>query len=301
MKAFWILVALVALALAAPNAAAQSAAPVEPQAAPVTATYTLYGNATGGWGFTPSSVSEPGPTITAAVGETVTLRLYAQDAPTSHTWFLALDGGSGPTAGEPNATAFSSATAPEVFSFTVPARIGSYQYKCGIHPTTMTGSFVIVAAPDYVLYGSATQGWGSTPSTIHNPGPNLTAKEGVPLEIAFYSTDNATHAFFVSYDGGLTPTSGEPASADFSSSVVPVFLNFTPSQAGNFSYYCKYHTTAMKGTISITSTASPPPSYTVYAAIIVVVAIVAIAAAVFIRRRPRAPPAQPPLSPPGPG
>lgn len=301
MKAPWILVALVALALAAPVAAAQPAPPTPAPSAAVTATYTLYGNATSGWGFSPSTVTQPGPTITAAVGETVTLRLYSQDAPTSHTWFLSLDGASGPSAGEPNATAFSSATAPEVYTFTVPNKIGSYQYKCGIHPNTMYGSFVIVAAPDYVLYGNSLTGWGGTAATTHIPGPNLAATQGQPLEIALYSADNVTHQFFVSYDGATTPSAGDPVSANFSSSDVPVFLNFTPSQSGNYSYYCRYHPSTMKGTISIVSTASPPPSYTVYAAIIVVVAIVAIAAAVFIRRRPRTPPAQPPMSPPGPG
>ncbi len=301
MKALWILVALVTLALALPAAAAQPAAPVRTQAATVTATYALYGNATSGWGFTPGTVSEPGPTITASVGENVTLRLFSQDAPTTHTWFLSLDGGSGATAGEPNASAFSSATVPEVWSFIVPDRIGTYLYKCGIHPTAMTGSFVIVAAPNVVLYGDSLQGWGSTPTSTHMPGPNLTATEGQPMEIAFYSADNVTHQFFISYDGALTPSAGEPESANFSSSVVPVFLNFTPNQSGNYSYYCRYHPSTMKGTISIISTASPPPSYTAYAAIIVLVAIVAIAAAVSIRLRPRRPPSQPPMSPPGPG
>lgn len=298
MKSLWIGVAFVALVLAAPASAAQPSAPTLPQAATVTATYTLYGNATSGWGFSSSTITEPGPTITAAVGENVTLRLFAQDAPTSHTWFLSLDGGNGATAGEPAATAFSSASTPEVWSFTVPNRVGTFTYKCGIHPTAMTGTFVIVAAPDYVLYGSATLGWGSAPASIQRPGPTLVATQGQSLEIAFYSADNVTHQFFVSYDGSETPSAGEPISANFSSSVVPVFLNFTANRAGNYTYYCRYHPGTMLGTISVASNASPPPSYTLYAAVIVVVALVAIAVAVLIRRGPRAPPAQPPMTPP---
>lgn len=301
MKVIWISVVLLAMVLAAPTALAHPAAPVRPAAATVTATYTLYGNATAGWGFTPSTVSEPGPTITASVGENITLQLYSEDAPTSHTWFLSLDGASGPSAGEPAAGAFSSSTAPETYSFIVPNKVGTYTYKCGIHPNTMSGSFVIVAAPNYVLYGNSVQGWGLTPSSIHNPGPNLAATQGQALEIAFYAADNITHQFFVSYDGALTPSAGEPVSANFSSAEVPVFLNFTASQSGNYTYYCRIHPSTMRGSISIASTASPPPSYTIYAAIIVVVALVAIAVAIFIRRRPRAPPAQPPMSPPGPG
>ncbi len=302
MKLLWIGIVLVALALAAPAAAAAPGAPAAPQAAAVTATYTLYGNATGGWGFTVGTITEPGPTITASVGENVTLRLYSGDGAT-HSWFLSLDGSNSPASGEPASPNFNSGSTPVVYSFTVPSNVRTFLYKCGIHPTTMTGSFVIVAAADAVLYGSATGGWGTTSSTITNPGPTLAATQGQPFEIALYSEDGATHQFFVSYDGAQTPSAGEPASSDFNSSLVPVFLTFTPSQSGNFSYYCKYHPSTMKGTIDIASTGSPaaPPSYTLYAVVIVVVVIVAIAAAIVIRRKPRSPPAQPPASPPGPG
>ncbi len=302
MKWTWIGIALVVLALAAPGAAAVPTAPAASLAAAVTATYTLYGNATGGWGFTAGTVTEPGPTLTASVGENVTLRLYSGDGAT-HSWFLSIDGGNSPTTGEPASANFNSGTTPVVYSFTVPNNVGSFLYKCGIHPTTMTGSFVIVAAPNAVLYGSATGGWGTTPSTITSPGPTLSATQGQPFEVALYSEDGATHQFFVSYDGGQTPTSGEPASSDFNSSLVPVFLSFTPSPSGNFSYYCRYHPSTMKGTLDIASTGGPatPPSYTLYAAIVVIVVVVAIAAVIVIRRKPRAPPAQPPATPPGPG
>ncbi len=302
MKALWSFVLLLALALAGPAAAASPAAPAAPQAATVTATYTLYGNATSGWGLTPTSTSNPGPTITASVGENVTLRLFAADAPTTHNWFLALDGGSGPTAGEPSSPDFSSSTTPVVYSFTVPNQVGTFTYKCRIHPTLMTGSFVIVAAPTFVLYGSATSGWGFGSSNTTTPGPTLTVAQGQTVSLALYSADGQTHAFFVSYDGATTPSSGEPVSADFNSTLVPTFLTFTASQAGNFTYYCKYHSGTMKGPFTVTSSSSPssPPSYTLYAAVIVVIVVIAIIAAIVIRRKPKTPPAQPPMSPPSP-
>ena len=299
MKVVWIGILLVAVALAAPPALAVDGPAVNAQATQVTATYTLYGNATTGWGFTPSSITEPGPTITASVGENVTLRLLSSDGAT-HNWFLALDGGSSPTAGEPSSPDFSSKTTAVVYSFTVPNNVGTFTYKCRIHPTLMTGSFVIVAAPTFVLYGSATLGWGTTPAAITNPGPTLTVAQGQSVELALYSQDNATHAFFVSYDGLTTPSAGEPQSLNFSSSLVPVFFTFTANQAGNFSYYCKFHPSTMKGTFQVASSGSgpaPPPDYTIYAAIIVVVVIVAIVAVVVIRRKPRTPPEQPPMTP----
>ncbi len=301
MKALWIVIALLTLALATPAAAAQTAAPATPQAAMVTATYTLYGNATSGWGFTPGTVSEPGPAITVAMGENVSLRLLSDDGST-HNWFLALDNGNAPTAGEPSSPDFSSTTTPVIYSFIVPNKAGTFPYKCRIHPTLMTGSLTIVAAPTYVLWGSATQGWGSSAATLTTPGPALSAAQDASVEIAFYSADNATHQFFVSTDGLTTPSAGEPQSQNFSSSVVPLFYTFTVSRAGNFTYYCRYHVGVMKGAFNVTPSggSGAPPDYTVYAVAVVVIVIVAIIAAVVIRRKPRSPPAQPPAVPPSP-
>lgn len=302
MRAIWLIALMIALTLAAPAAAAAPAAPAARQATTVTATYTLYGNSTSGWGFTPTSTTEPGPTITASVGENVTLRLLAADAPTAHSWFLSLDGGNSPTSGEPSSPTFSSKTTPVVYSFTVPDHVGSVTYKCSIHPTQMTGSFVILAAPTFVLYGNAIQGWGSSSTTTSSPGPTLTTFLGLDVEVALYSADGSTHAFFVSYDGATAPSSGEPLSPDFSSSVVPTFYTFTATQAGSFNYYCKYHAGTMKGTFTVTPAGGPvAPGYTLYAGVIVVIVVVAIIAALLIRRKPRSPPAQPPMSPPGPG
>ncbi len=303
LKAAWLGILLLAFALAAPAALAAPGPGISAQATEVRATYTLYGNTTSGWGFTSGTITEPGPRITASVGENVTLRLFAEDG-VAHNWFLSLDGGNAPSTGEPSSPDFSSKTTPVVYSFTVPNNVGTYTYKCRIHPTLMTGSFVIVAAPTFVLYGSSTQGWGSTPTTISSPGLTLTVAQGQSVELALFARDNETHQFFVSYDGSQTPSAGEPASPDFSSSLVPVFFTFTANQAGNFSYYCKFHPSTMKGAFQVTSSGggpSAPPDYTLYAAIIVVVVIVAIVAVLAIRRKPRSPPAQPPMTPEKPG
>jgi plastocyanin len=301
VKTAWIGILLVALALAAPTALAMPGPSVTAQAPSVTATYTLYGNATSGWGFTASSITEPGPTITASVGETITLELFSNDGVT-HNWFLALDGGASPTAGEPSSPDFSSKTTAVPYSFTVPNQIGTFTYRCRIHPTLMTGSFVILAAPTFVLYGSATQGWGSTPTSLSNPGPTLTANQGDSVELALYSQDNVTHEFFVSYDGLQTPSAGEPQSANITSSLVPVFYTFVANQAGNFSYYCKFHPTTMKGTFEVAASGggtTAPPDYSLYAAAVVIIVIVAIVVAVVIRRKPRTPPRVPPTPPQG--
>lgn len=298
MKALWIGVLLIGLTLAIPAAAAVPGPALSAQATTVTATYTLYGNATSGWGFTPGTISNPGPTLTLSVGESVTLRLFSDDAPTAHNWFIALDGGDAPTAGEPSSQNFSSATTPAVYTFQVPNNVGTFTYRCRFHPTLMTGQVVIVPAPTFVLYGNATQGWGLTATSISNPGPTLTVSQGQTVELALYSQDNVTHEFFVSYSGGATPKTGDPQSPKFSSSLVPVFYSFTASQAGNFSYYCLYHPTIMKGTFQVTSSGgsgpSAPPDYTLYAAVIIIIVIVAIVAMVAIRRRPKTPPEQPP-------
>src|SRR2546427_12981601 len=44
------------------------------------ASFTLYGKAIGGWGFTPSTIRNPGPDLVVTTGESFTLSLFFGDS-----------------------------------------------------------------------------------------------------------------------------------------------------------------------------------------------------------------------------
>jgi len=274
------------------------------RAAP-TRSFVLYGDALGGWGFTSTTITSPGPTLVVNAGDSVSLQLFSNDS-AAHTWFIDYNNNSATDTGEPSSPQFNSPTAPIWYNFTADAgHVGTWTYRCGIHPSTMKGLIVILAAPTFVLYGSATAGWGTSPTSIHNPGPNLTVTPGQTVTFELVSQDGQTHTLFVDLNGNGVADSNEPQSPQFggSSHAGVIDWSWTVNAAsGNYTYYCGIHLASMKGTITVASTAGtppppPPPDYTVYAAIIVVVAIGAIVAVVAIRRKPRGPPAQPPMPP----
>src|SRR2546422_6263069 len=60
-----------------------------------------------------------------------------------------------------------------------------------------------VAAASFTLYGKAIGGWGFTPSTIRNPGPDLVVTTGESVTLTLFSGDSSAaipHQFCVDYD-----------------------------------------------------------------------------------------------------
>ncbi len=265
--------------------------------------YALYGDAVHGWGLTAASTSTPGPTLVVTTGEQLDLHLHSADGVT-HTWFLDLNNNSVADSGEPISTPFNSTTGPVWYNFTVSQAPGTYTYRCSIHPGTMWGELVVMPAPTYTLWGSAgtTHGWGLTASSITQPGPTLSVKEGQTVTVDLFSADGIDHTFYVDF-ARTNSTSGNTVSPVFNGTHA-VRFSFVASQAGNFTYACGIHgPSVMGGTIDVASSAPPPsspPDYTTYAVAIVVIVIIAIIAAIVIRRKPRSPPVQPPVNPPSP-
>jgi hypothetical protein len=110
----------------------------------------------------------------------------------------------------------------------------------------------------FALYGNAVLGWGYRPSTIASPGPTLVAYVGIPLNLTLYGTDNMVHQWFLDLNGNSTLDAGEPHSEAFQ--LGPIWFDFTPSKAGNFSYRCAFHSAIMLGTLAVLSTPSGSPA-----------------------------------------
>ncbi len=249
--------------------------------------FTLYGGMSSGWGLTSSSLSNPGPTITVTMGDSVTLTLNSVDASSiTHDWFIDYNNNLSADAGEPKSADFSGTTAG-TFTFTAD-RVGTFTYRCGYHPTTMTGQIVVLAPPTLTLYGDGVRGWGATNTTsgITKPGPTLTVTQGDSVTIDLNSADGMTHSWFIDLNNDSVQQASEPHSADFSSFVR---YTFTASTVGTFYYRCQYHPTIMYGHIVVQSsggTTTPQSNnLLIIGGIVIVVAIVAVAAAVMMRRK----------------
>ncbi len=113
-------------------------APGPARANPGVVTMDLYGSSAGGWGLLSSSESNPGPDISVHQGDTVTITLHATDG-FPHLFFVDYDRDDVPDVDEPASGTFSATT---TITFTA-TQLGTFDYYCQFHPTTMKGDFVV--------------------------------------------------------------------------------------------------------------------------------------------------------------
>ncbi len=109
------------------------------------------------------------------------------------------------------------------------------------------------------LYGSASQGWGFTPTTMTIPGPAITVAQFDSVTVRLEGMDAPRHNFFVDYNANNIPdASTEPVSPDFRNSTGFITYTFTADVAGVFTYYCDYHQSTMYGTLTVQPANTPP-------------------------------------------
>src|SRR5712691_7343993 len=140
-KTFVFLVSLVcglaAVSFAAPHVAAANV------------NISLFGSRLGGWGYTNTSITSPGPALTVHVGDNVTLNLTANDT-FAHRWFIDYNGNNVSGGTEPTSPNFGTAL---LWNFTVSNVTGTYKYRSdriagpGDDLTTMWGNITISANP----------------------------------------------------------------------------------------------------------------------------------------------------------
>src|SRR5437667_348725 len=146
-----VLCASIAAAIArvpAPSAAPFQlhAADLPPRTGISPVNYTLYGNAVGGWGFSSTTIREPGPNITVFYGDRVNLTLFGTDS-APHSWFIDYNDDMAPSPGEPASKDFN-VPGDVVGTLTFDAsQTGNWTYRCHVHPTSMTGTISIVGGP----------------------------------------------------------------------------------------------------------------------------------------------------------
>ncbi len=289
-------VGLMVLALPAP-VTASLAAPLPPRTTGVVDSFTLYGDASGGWGFAANNTTTPGPHLTVGYGDTVQLTLIGADQ-ANHNWFIDYNNNSFPDGSEPSSPVFSS-TNSVVWNFTA-NNVGTFVYRCKVHPISMWGLITISAPTRYTLYGSVTGhvGWGFNATNISAPGPTLVIEAGTNVTLTLYSADNVSggveHSWFLDYNNDSTPNTGEPISAMFGGSANPnpVNYSFVATRTGTFVYRCGIHPGQMWGMIVILGKVSTGaggfPIGLIPGIMIVVIGGVLILAAVYQVRATRA-------------
>lgn len=288
-------VGLLVLALP-PNASAS--APLPPLRTGVVDAFTLYGDANSGWGFAANNTTKPGPSLNVAYGDTVQLTLIGADQ-ANHNWFIDYNNNTFPDGSEPSSPIFSN-TNSIVWNFTAD-NVGTYLYRCKIHPLSMFGVITISAPTHYTLYGSVTApriGWGLNDTNISAPGPTLLIEAGVNVTLTLYSADNSTtgvaHSWLLDYNNDSVANSGEPLSPVFGgpSNPNPINFSFTASRTGTFTYRCGIHTSQMWGLIIVlgkaTSTSTAFPIGLIPGIMLVVIGGVLILGAVYQVRASRA-------------
>jgi len=224
--------------------------------------FTFYGNTVRGWGFSNATITEPGPNITVYFGDVLNLTLIGNDS-APHSWFIDYDNNLAVSGDEPTSGDFN-VPGNMVGVASIPAmHPGTWTYRCGIHPTTMTGTIRILEEPrpvNLTLYGDAALGWGFSNATLREPGPPLVVLWGTNVTLTLIARDSATHDWFVDYNNDLSVSQGEPASPDFNSPVGSIVVwPFIADQSGNWTYRCHFHPTSMTGTVSIVG--GPPPEF----------------------------------------
>ncbi len=211
--------------------------------------YTLYGDAGRGWGLNSTSINNPGPTLIVYLGYPVTIELVGIEPAVTHNWFMDYNGNNQTDPGEPKSTDFRGA-GPAPFTF-IPDREGNWTYKCVYHFATMFGTIQVVPRTNVTLYADAGLGWGLSNKTVRSPGPPLVFLAGTNVTFTLIALDlSPAHDFFIDYNGDHTPGVGEPKTTDFSRTN-PLTTKIHLDRAGNFTYYCEYHSGTMFGNVLI--------------------------------------------------
>lgn len=109
---------------------------------PITARFELFGSAAEGWGFTPGTITSPGPPLMLNLGDFVNLTLTSADD-MRHSFFVDYSGNGIPCCGEPVSPDFGG-TAPSAVNFQFTAdTAGTVRYYCQYETAVMNGSFVV--------------------------------------------------------------------------------------------------------------------------------------------------------------
>lgn len=136
---------------------------------------------------------------------------------------------------------------------------------------------------NFTLYGSYSQGWGFTATSISSPGPTIVIEQGDTVNLTLFSHDGFIHRFFVSYTNASSPNTGDPQSSDFSDTVNFQFV--ATNTTGTYTYHCSHHPDQMWGYFQVVPTGAIPEFQPLIMLSLLFVASTAAAALAYKRKR----------------
>jgi hypothetical protein len=155
------------------------------------------------------------------------------------------------------------------------------------------------------LFGSRSEGWGFTNTSLRSPGPDMAVQVGDNLILNLTSVDGIPHRWFIDYNNNTVGDSTEPRSPNFAGTNPTDYIlyNFTVSNVtGTFLYRSDRGMGAgddrdlMWGNITITAAGAGGvlDSGVVIAGVIILAVAVLGVLAFFMRRSRSVPPPPPP-------
>jgi len=182
-------------------------------------------------------------TLTFTAGSKVSMVFDNKDAGTQHNFVLF----NGKNASAPQLFSGTVITGPSIthYSFTAPPP-GTYFFHCQIHPTQMTGTATVSAAPAAGPPGALQL----TGKSLKFSPTTLSAKAGAQVIIHFTNADPSVPHNVVVFRGKdatapalfTGPAISGPASVDY---------GFTAPGPGTYFFHCQFHPTTMKGTLTV--------------------------------------------------
>jgi len=178
-------------------------------------------------------------TLSAPAGAYVTVHFQNGDAGVPHTFSLYET-----PAAETVLFRGQAVTGPAAidYAFFAPEKLGNYFFRCDVHPSTMTGDFVVVAS---VAVSLTAKQMAFDRTTLSVPAGayvllHFTNEDsGVPHNVAAY-TDSSAHTPL--FQGAIVTG---PAAADYAF--------FAPEKPGTYFLRCDVHPSTMTGVLDVTA------------------------------------------------
>ncbi len=131
------------------------------------------------------------------------------------------------------------------------------------------------------LWGDASKGWGTSSTSLTNPGPPLTIDANRAVTFNLHSADGTGHTLWIDLNDNGNADTGEVSQTFTSTGTFPV----NTSASGSHTYKCTIHPLTMTGTINIVGGGGGLSLALIVGIVIAVVVVLAIVAVVMMRRR----------------
>jgi plastocyanin len=187
--------------------------------------------------------------LTFTAGAKVSMRFDNKDAGTQHNFHLF--GGKDGNAPTVFAGALVTGPATAAYSFTSPARPGTYFFHCDVHPTQMTGTVTVVAAKP-----SGPGGPGGPPGAIQltargiafSPSKLTATSTNVTIH---FSNQDANTPHNVAVFNGSGPNAPPILHGDVITGPATTDYSFSLPGPGTYYFHCDVHPVQMTGTITL--------------------------------------------------